>query len=196
MSGQVAVFRYAQFFSSRVEDGVKRAVYDALRSDVHPAACGHLPVVGNAHFLRDFPIVQIVIHADHERVGDDYTRRGRFGRKQPQRMSGFYNQGLIFGQFFEIFFDQPILQPVLANRSGFSVSHQFIWVQRDVKVEVVVDHNLKGLSGQTFALVLVNRLAVDSFVRSVTVSVDPAAGGQFFHELRRQLFMQFFRYVS
>ena len=196
MTCQIAVLRHAQLFSSGVENRIKGTMYDALRTDVHPAARRHLSVVGYAHFLGDFPVVKIVIHTDHDGIGDDDTRRGRFGRKQSQRVSGFHNQGLILRQFFEIFFDEPILQPVLAYRSGLTVGNQFIWIERDVKVEVVVDHHLKSLSCQAFAFVLVDWLAVDSFLRSVTISVNSAAGRQFLHELRRQLCVQLLRYVS
>ena len=146
MTCQIAVLRHAQLFASRVENRIKGTMYDALRPDVHPAARRHLSVVGYAHFLGDFPVVKIVIHTDHDGIGDDDTRRGWFGRKQSQRVSGFHNQGLILRQFFEIFFDEPILQPVLAYRSGLTVGNQFIWIERDVKVEIVVDHHLKSLA--------------------------------------------------
>ena len=59
------------------EDGVERAVYNALRTDVHPASGGHLSIIGDAHLFGDLPVVLVVEHADHQRVGDNDARRFR-----------------------------------------------------------------------------------------------------------------------
>ena len=74
VSCKVSVLRNAEFFTSCVKNCIECAVYDSLRSDVHPAACGHLSVVSYAHLFSDFPIVKVIIHTDHHSVGDDYTR--------------------------------------------------------------------------------------------------------------------------
>ena len=46
---EIAVRRNAEIFSACVQDGVEGAVDNALRADVHPAACGHLTVARAAH---------------------------------------------------------------------------------------------------------------------------------------------------
>ena len=169
---------------------------DALRSDVHPSAGGHLPIVGHTHFFCDFPVVQIVIHADHHGVGDDDPRCFRLAREQTQRMTGFHHQRLVFRQLFQISLNQPVLEPVLTNLPGLSVGNQFIWIQSHFEVQVIFNHDLEGLSCQAFSFIFADRLAVDPSLRPVTVSVDSASGGQFLHELRCKLFMQFFRYIA
>ena len=46
---EIAVCRDTEILSACVQDGVEGAVDDALRPDVHPAACGHLAVARAAH---------------------------------------------------------------------------------------------------------------------------------------------------
>ena len=76
---QVALLRNTEVLTACVQDGVEGSVYDPLRSDIHPAASGHLSVVRNSHFLGNFPVLQVVIHTDHHRIGDDDSRCLRLG---------------------------------------------------------------------------------------------------------------------
>ena len=195
MSCQIAVLGNAQLFTACVEDGVECAVNDALGADVHPAARCHLSVVGNAHLLGDFPVVQIVIHTDHHGVGDDDPGSFRLGREQSQRMSGFHDQGLLICHDLKILLDQSVLKPVLADLSGLTVGYQLIRIQSYFEVQVVVDHDLKSLARQAVALVLVDWFAIEAAFRTISVSIDSAVGLQFFHEFRRQCLMQFFRNI-
>ena len=65
MPVQIVRFRNAQKFAPRAKYCIERAVNYALRAYVHPAAGGHLPVIGNAHFLGNLPIVRVIEHANH-----------------------------------------------------------------------------------------------------------------------------------
>ena len=169
---------------------------DALGPDVHPAAGGHLPIVGHAHFFGDFPVMLVVVFPDHQTVGDDYPGSFRFGMEQAQRMAGFHDQGLVRSDFFQIPFDQQVLHPVMAHAAGFPVGDQFVRIQSHFKVQVVVDHHLEGLAFVAFAFVFINGFPVDPAFRTETVAVDPAPGGQFFQEFRDQFFMIFFRDIT
>ena len=111
-------------------------------------------------------------------------------------MSTFNNECLILSQHFKILLNKTILHPVLTDLPRFAISDEFVWIESNVEAEIIVNHHLESLSCQAFAFVLVDWLAVDSFLRSVTVSVNSAAGRQFLHELRRQLCVQLLRYVS
>ena len=62
---QVAVLWDAQLEASGVQQGVERAVHDALRTDVHPAAGSHLSVVGHAQLHGGVPILLVVVEAHH-----------------------------------------------------------------------------------------------------------------------------------
>ena len=95
----------------------------------------------------------------------------------------------IFGQIFEILLDQPVLHPVLAYTSGFTIGDQLVGVKRDFKVKVVVDHDLKGFAFDALAFVLVNGLSVDPSRRTEAVAVDSASCIELIQKLRDQLLM-------
>ena len=169
-----------------VEQGIESSVDDPLRADVHPAAGRHLAVVGDAHLLGGFPVVLVVEHSYHQGIGDDDA--GSIGPrgKEPQRMPGFDHQRLVRGEDFEVLLDQAILQPVLADAARFAVGDQFVRIERDIRVQVVVDHHLKSLAFEASALILVDWLAGETLRRHVPIRIDPAAGFQFLQKFRRQ----------
>ncbi|MPM49461.1 hypothetical protein SDC9_96191 [bioreactor metagenome] len=195
LARQIPVRRHAKVLSAHAENRVERAVDDSLRADVHPAARGHLPVVGNAHLLGNLPVIEVIEHADHQRVGQNNARGFRPAREQSQRMAGLEHQRLLVGQFFEVTLDEAVLQPVLAGLPGFAVGDQFVGVERDLKVQIVVDHHLERLARKALTLVLVDGLAVNTPLGTVAIGVDAAARFQLFQELRRKRFVQTLRHV-
>ena len=72
-------------------------MYNALRTDVHPAAGSHLTVVSNAQSGSAVECLLVIEHTNHQAVGDDNAWGGFVGLKQSERMTGFYNQGLVIG---------------------------------------------------------------------------------------------------
>ena len=195
-ASQVAVFRNPQFHTASVQNGVEGTMDNPLGSNVHPAASGHLPIVGNAHFFCDFPILQVIVFTNHQAVGDDNPGSFRFGMEQAHRVAGFHNQGLVFGHFFQVPFDQVVLRPVMADAAGFPVGNQFVRIQGYFKVQVVVDHDLEGFASGAFAFVFVDGFAVNPAFRTETIAVNPAPGSQFFQKFRNQFIMIFFRNVA
>ena len=111
-------------------------------------------------------------------------------------MSGFYNESQIICQFFEVFLYESVLKPVLAYGTGLSISNELVRIERYFEVQVVVDHYLECLTCKAFALVLVDGLAVDTALRSVSVCIDSSIGGKFFHEFRSQFLVKLFGNVS
>ena len=90
-------------------------------------------------------------------------------------MTGRHHQGLVLGQCFQVIFYQAILHPVLADRSGFTIGHQFVRVEGNVKIKVVIDHHLEGFSGKTPAFVGFDRLGLDGSGRSEPITINSAA---------------------
>ena len=164
---------------------------NTLRTDIHPAARRHLPIVGNSHLCGNVPIVLIVELAYHHRVGNNNAGSIGTGTKQSQRMSGLNDQCLLRSKFFEILLDQKVLHPVLTNLSGFTISNKLIGIQRDIKTEIVVNHYLKGFAFHTFATIFINRSGFQIACGTEAVSVNSPTGTQFFHKFRCQLLMQF-----
>ncbi len=145
-AGQIFLLGDTQFQPASVQQGVKGAMDNALGADIHPAAGGHLPIVGNAQCRRPIKSVQIVKQPHHQAVCDDNPRGGFVGSKQPYRVPRFHNQGLLVGKLFQIFFNQPVLHPILADLTGFPVGNQLVRIERHLKIQVVIDHHLKGFS--------------------------------------------------
>ena len=173
-AGQVAVLGDAQLQAAGAQQGVEGAVYDALGTDVHPAAGGHLAVVGNTQSGGAVEVLLVVVHADHQTVGDDAAGRQLMRVEQAQRVTRHDHQGLLVGHDLQILLDQAVLHPVLANLAGLTVGHQLVGVQSHIKVQVVVDHDLEGLGLGAVALVLLDGLAVQLAGGAETVAVNPA----------------------
>ena len=193
---KVALLRNAQVLTACIQDGVEGTVYDTLRSDVHPAACGHLTVAGASHSGELGPVSQVVSLADKKSVGDDNTRSLLVGVEESQRMAGHNNQCLLVGQYLKVLLDQLILHPVLAYLTGLTVGNQLVGIQSDLRAQVVVNHNLESFTLNAVAFIFINRLAVNLLLRHEAVSVDTASGKEFFHELRSQLLMKLFRNIT
>ena len=164
---------------------------DALRADVHPAAGSHLAVVGDSHLLADLPVPLVVEVSDHEGIGDDDAGGLRAGGKQPQRVAAHDDQGGVLGELGEVFLDESVLQPVLADAAGFAIGDELVGVEGDVEVEVVVDLHLEGLALGAAALILVDRTALEMTSRTPAVGVDAAEGAKFLEELWCGLLVQF-----
>ena len=168
----------AELDAARVEDGVVGAVDDALRPDVHPAARGHLPVVGDAELHRAVPLLLVVEDADHQAVGEHHARRGGGGFKEAERVSRFKDEGLVRRQDLKVFLYQKILHPVLADLPRLAVGDELVGIEGDVEVEVVVDHHLKGLALNAAAFVFADGFAAELSLRAETVAVDTSARAQ------------------
>ena len=193
---QVALLRNTEVLTACVQDGVEGSVYDTLRSDVHPAACGHLAVAGASHCSESCPVLQVVSLADKKAVGDDDTRSLLVGVEKAQRMAGHDNQCLLVGQNLKVLLDQLVLHPVLAYLTGLAVGYQLVGIEGDLRAQVVINHYLESLTLNAVALVFVNGLAVDFLLRHEAVSVDTASGEELFHELRSQLLMKLFGNIA
>ena len=169
---------------------------NTLRTDIHPAARRHLPIVGNSHLCGNVPVVLIVELTYHHRVGNNNAGSIGTGTKQSQRMSGLNDQCLLRSKFFEILLDQEVLHPVLTNLAGFTISNKFIGIQRDIKTEIVVNHHLEGFSFKAISFVLVNWLCFQIALRTETVSVYAAARTQLFQKFGCQSLMHLFGHIA
>ncbi len=172
LSGQIAFIGDPQHQASGVEQRIVSSVDDALWADVHPASGRHLTVIGHAQCLGPVVVVQIVVHADHQTIGDDDSRCFGPAVEQSHGMSGVQHQCLVLIQGLQILFDQLILHPVLADCTGLSVGDEFIGIQCDLKIQIVVDHDLEGLALDAVGLVFIDGFAVKGFLREIPVAVD------------------------
>ncbi len=187
MSAKIPIIGDTEFHTSGIEKGVESTMDDTLRTNIHPAAGCHLTVVGHTHLHRLVPVVGIVEHADHHRIGDDNARSIRFGREKTERMTRLYNQRLVVGQFLKVFLDKTILEPVLAHLTSLTVCNKFVGIEGDVETEVIVDHHLKSLTRQAFALILVDRFGSQITLGAPAICIDTSTRTEFVEELRSSL---------
>ena len=111
------------------------------------------------------------------------------GSKETQRVAGFNNQSLFVGHYFQIFFDETVLHPVLANLTGLAVGNQLVWIESYVEVQVVVDHNLASFTFDAVAFVFVDWFAVERALWTEAVTVDTAGFFQLFSKFFCHLFV-------
>ena len=88
MSPQILVLWNTQFQSPGIEEGIESAMHNSLRTDIHPAAGSHLPVIGNSHLGSNMPIMLIVELPDHHRIGSLETIGPVYFRNQPLGCTG------------------------------------------------------------------------------------------------------------
>ena len=80
----------------------------------------------------------------------------------------------MIGKFLQILLNKLVLHPVLANLTGFPIGYELIWVQGDIKVQIVIDHDLKRPAFDTVALIPVDGLALDGAGRPEAIAIDSA----------------------
>ena len=124
--------------------------------------------------------------------------RGASGRdgKRPSGWPELTTRVWVVVHDLQVAFDQEVLHPVLADLARLAVGDQFVGVEGDVEVEVVVDHHLHGLRLGDAADVAVDGLAGDLSGRPVAVAVDPAAGSELLEKLGRDDFVVFGGHVA
>ncbi len=105
-------------------------------------------------------------------------------------------RGLVLIHDFEVPFDEQVLHPVLTDLTGFAVGDQFVGVECDVEIEIILDHDLHGPGLGDLAAVLLDRFAGEPACRTVAVTVDTAHRAQFFEEFGRHDLVVFFRNVA
>ena len=183
VAGEVAVLGHAEIEPAGVEQGDVGAVDDALGADVHPAAGGHLTVVDAAQGGEAVEVLGGVEHPDHETVGDDGSRRFGARGEEPHGVARTDHEGLGVVHDLEIALDEQVLHPVLTDLAGLTIGDELVRIERDIEIEVVLDHHLHGLGLGDLAGVAIDGATREAAVRAVAVAVDPAAGAQFFEEL-------------
>ena len=186
----------AQFEPPGVEQRVEGAVDDALGADIHPAAGGHLPVIGHAQRRRPVEVLLVVKGAHHQAVGQDDPGRSFVGAEQTQRMAGKDGQRLLPGQLLQIGHNEPVLHPVLADLAGLAVGHQLIGIEGHIKIQIVVDHHLNGPALDAVSFIFVDGAAPDPAPGPEAIAVDAAVLLQLPGKLLRHLGVELGRDVA
>ena len=179
-----------------VEHSDGGAVYNALRTNVHVASCGHLTVLGHPQGVEFFPVVRLAVVGDHHPVGHHHARCVFVRRKQAQRMAAVHHQGLLLGHLSEVMHHQPVLRPVLEDCPVAAVGDQLVRVLRHSRVQVVLDHQHDGRRLFGFARVPIDGARQHGVSGAQPVHVDASVIGQFLGEFRSKNGVLFGREVA
>ena len=93
-------------------------------------------------------------------------------------MTGRNHQCLMPCQFLQIEFDEPVLHPVLADLPGLAVGHEFIGVQRNINIQIIIDHHLKCFSFETIPLIFIDGPAGNFLWGPEAIPVNSSHGQQ------------------
>ena len=171
-ASEVSVLRDTQIEPAGIQKSDTGAVHDSLGADIHPTTRGHLPIVDAAQGSQTVEVLGRVEHTDHQAIGDD--RPGRLGARmeEAQWVAGADHQGLILFHDLKVALDQAILHPILADLAGLAVCHELVGIERDIEIEVIVDHHLHGPPFEGQALVSIDGSAPDTTGWAVAIAVD------------------------
>ena len=128
-----------------------RALQNALRADVNPAAGGHLAIhhqAGAIEFVEMFPVAPV---ADEIGIGDQYARRMRVRAKNSDGLAGLDQQSFVIFERAERRDDGVIRIPVARRFAAAAVDDQVFRLLGDFGIEVVHQHAQGGFLLPAFA---------------------------------------------
>jgi hypothetical protein len=125
-------------------EGLVRALHDALRADVDPAARGHLAVhhqPGAIELVEHLPIGPF---GHQVGIGDQHPRRVFVGAEHADRLARLDQQSFLVAEPFERFDDAVETCPVARGTADATVNDEALRVLGDRIVEIVHQHPHRG----------------------------------------------------
>ena len=126
-------------------EGLVGALQDALRTDVDPAAGGHLPVHGKAERVEAPELVPVRPVGHQVCVGDEHAGRLGVRREDADRLAAGDEKRLVVAQTPQRRGDRVERLPAARRLAGAAVDDELVGSFRDLGVEVVVEHAQGGL---------------------------------------------------
>ena len=105
-------------------EGLVRALHDALRPDIDPRACGHLPVHHQALAIELAEMLERRPMRHEVRVRDQHARRIRMGAKHADRLPGLDAQRLVRFERLERADDAIEAVPVARRTAHAAIDHE------------------------------------------------------------------------
>ena len=141
----------AIMLAAHLGEGLVRALDDALRADVDPAAGGHLAVHHQALAIELVEHLPVRPFGHEVGVGDEHARRILVGAEHADRLARLDEQGLVVLEPFERLDDLVEAFPVARGAADAAIDDEALRVLGDLVVEVVHQHPHRGLGGPAFA---------------------------------------------
>ena len=133
--------------AAHLGEGLERALDDALRADVDPAAGGHLAVHHQALAIERVEHLPIGPFGHEVGVGDEHARRVLVGAEDADRLARLDEQGLVVLEPLQRLDDGVVALPIARGAADPAVDDQALRVLGDLVVEVVHQHPHRGLGG-------------------------------------------------
>ena len=151
--------------AAHLDERLVRALHDALRADVDPAARGHLAVHHQALAIELVEVLPRRPVRHQVGVREQHARRVGVRAEDADRLAGLHQQRLVVVEVAQRLEDGVVAFPVARGAADAAVHDQLGRVLGDFGIEVVLDHPVGGF-GQP-------RLAAE---RGATRRADDAGG--------------------
>ncbi len=137
---QLALERAAEMFPAHGRERLVRALQDALRADIDPAAGRHLAVHGEAQRFEPPELVPVgPVRHDHG-VGDEDPGRLGVGLEHGHRFARLDDEGLVVLELLQAGHDGPVGLPVAGRFAGAAVDDELGRLLGHLRVQVVHEH--------------------------------------------------------
>ena len=141
----------AVVLAARLDEGLVRALHDALAADVDPRAGGHLPVHHQALAIELVEVLPGGPLGHQVRIGEQHPRRIDMRAEHAHRLARLDQQRLVLVQLTQRAQDLLEAIPVARRLADAAVDHQRIGVLGHFGVEVVLQHAVGRLDQPVLA---------------------------------------------
>ena len=137
----------AVVLAARLGEGLIGSLHDALAADVDPGSRRHLAVHHEALAVQFVEMVPVRPGGHQVGIGDQHPGRVGVGFKDPHRLAGLHQQGLVILEFPQALQDPVEAFPVPGGAAHAAIDDQFRRILRHLRIEIVLDH-AKGRLGE------------------------------------------------
>ena len=137
----------AVMLAAHLGEGLVRALDDALRADVDPAAGRHLAVHHQALAIEIVEYLPVRPFGDQVGIGDEHPRRILVRAEHADRLARLDEQGLVFLEPLQRLDDPVETLPVARGTPDAAVDDEALRVLGDLFVEIVHQHPHRGFGG-------------------------------------------------
>ena len=135
-AGEAAAIMLAPHF----DEGLVRALNDALAADIDPAARGHLAVHHQALFIELVEMLPVGPFGNQVRIGEQHARRILVRAEDADGLARLDQQRLVAFEALQRFDDPVIAFPVARGAADAAIDDEFVRRLGDVGMEVVHQH--------------------------------------------------------
>ena len=131
--------------AAHLGEGLERALDDALRADVDPAAGGHLAVHRQAERFEPAELLPRRPARHEQRIRDQHARCPRVCAKDADGLAALHQQGLVLAELEQAADEGAQRLGITRRLPGPAVDDELLRPLRDLRIEVVEQHPQRRL---------------------------------------------------